>query len=378
MPPNLTDALVKRLSGTMEHSGMNAAREGLLAEQELTEADYQRGRIGREECDRILAAIEETRKRLGLGEQPSQRSRKLVLVADDEPNIVDTYAVTLRTNGYDVMKAYDGENAVGLAVENEPDVAVIGVVMPGMNGIEAARRILSACPQCKILLMLDNPESPLVDELWAFLNETHSSVEWKPMPIPSQELLADVASLASPLPEPSADDCARVEEALEKARARRSGQQQEESPQDLSEAAPPIREAAAQEIVERHRSNLDSTWNATLEYLERSIASSQTQPPRGTSRWSSVLGVVVLLVVVVVLAKVYAMMLVGILAFAAVIAVVVTVLYALVLMAQSDLEPGFKVIGIIALAATAILGIPRVLEFLDAGVSRLTDLIGFK
>jgi DNA-binding NarL/FixJ family response regulator len=52
-----------------------------------------------------------------------------------------------------VAEAGDGEQAVTLAVEMQPDVAVLDAAMPGVNGVEAARRIKAACPETALLIL---------------------------------------------------------------------------------------------------------------------------------------------------------------------------------------------------------------------------------
>ena len=57
-----------------------------------------------------------------------------VLVADDDPDIKELVAYRLERAGYDVITADDGLSALALAVEHRPDVAVLDVMMPGLDG----------------------------------------------------------------------------------------------------------------------------------------------------------------------------------------------------------------------------------------------------
>ncbi len=78
-----------------------------------------------------------------------------VLVADDHP--VFRYGMRAILGAEPdteiVGEAVDGEEAVSLAAELDPDVILMDVNMPGVNGIEAARRILEASPQTGILML---------------------------------------------------------------------------------------------------------------------------------------------------------------------------------------------------------------------------------
>jgi two-component system KDP operon response regulator KdpE len=59
-----------------------------------------------------------------------------VLVVDDEPQIVRALRINLSARGYDVMTAYDGKSALGVAVEGKPDVVVLDLGLPDIDGVE--------------------------------------------------------------------------------------------------------------------------------------------------------------------------------------------------------------------------------------------------
>lgn len=75
-----------------------------------------------------------------------------VLVVDDEQVIADTLAKILDLNGYDASAVYTGTAAVESARALQPDLVISDVIMPDMNGIEAAISIRGFLPSCKILL----------------------------------------------------------------------------------------------------------------------------------------------------------------------------------------------------------------------------------
>jgi DNA-binding response OmpR family regulator len=72
------------------------------------------------------------------GDQP------VILAADDDEDILALVAFRLGRSGYRVLQAHDGEEAVALAMEHEPDLAVLDVMMPKMDGFEVARRLRAA------------------------------------------------------------------------------------------------------------------------------------------------------------------------------------------------------------------------------------------
>lgn len=68
-------------------------------------------------------------------------TKSVVLVADDDRDILDLLAFRLGRAGYEVVSASDGEEALRLAVERKPDLAVLDVMMPKLDGYEVTRRM---------------------------------------------------------------------------------------------------------------------------------------------------------------------------------------------------------------------------------------------
>ena len=67
--------------------------------------------------------------------------RQQILVVDDEPSIVDAVATTLRYEGFDVREASTGRSALNAAQEAPPDLIVLDVMLPDLDGIEVTRRL---------------------------------------------------------------------------------------------------------------------------------------------------------------------------------------------------------------------------------------------
>jgi DNA-binding response OmpR family regulator len=69
-------------------------------------------------------------------------TKKRILIADDEPSIRFLYERELKKEGYEVVFAVNGQEALRLAREEKPDLVVLDIRMPGMDGIQALHRIL--------------------------------------------------------------------------------------------------------------------------------------------------------------------------------------------------------------------------------------------
>jgi len=66
-----------------------------------------------------------------------------VLVVDDEPRIVKFLKIKLKASGYEVLTANSGLEALKQVQENEPDLLILDVLMPGMDGFETLRKLRS-------------------------------------------------------------------------------------------------------------------------------------------------------------------------------------------------------------------------------------------
>ena len=79
-----------------------------------------------------------------MSDPASAADQPVILAADDDDDILQLVAFRLGRSGYRVLQAHDGEQALALAMEHEPDLAVLDVMMPKMDGLEVARRLRAA------------------------------------------------------------------------------------------------------------------------------------------------------------------------------------------------------------------------------------------
>ena len=70
-----------------------------------------------------------------------------LLVVEDEPNIRELLATSLRFAGFEVSVANDGRSAITSASERNPDLVVLDVMLPDMDGFEVTRRLRESRPR---------------------------------------------------------------------------------------------------------------------------------------------------------------------------------------------------------------------------------------
>lgn len=89
-----------------------------------------------------------------------------VLLADDHKIVRDGLRALLEQHNLKVIgEAEDGENALKLARESRPDIAIVDVSMPGLNGIEATRRIVSEAPRVKVIALSMHSDARFVGSM---------------------------------------------------------------------------------------------------------------------------------------------------------------------------------------------------------------------
>jgi DNA-binding NarL/FixJ family response regulator len=77
-----------------------------------------------------------------------------LLIVDDHPLTRDALASLLAQHGFDVAgQASDGTEAIALAAELEPDVILLDLSMPGLDGLDALPRLREAAPACEVVVL---------------------------------------------------------------------------------------------------------------------------------------------------------------------------------------------------------------------------------
>ena len=135
----------------------------------------------------------------------TEATESRVLVVDDEPQIRRALGINLRARGYEVDLAEDGEQALALAASHPPDVVVLDLGLPGIDGVEVIRGLRGWSRVPIIVLSVRDAESDKVAALDA------GADDYVTKPFGMDELLARLrAALRRAVP---ADEAAIVETA---------------------------------------------------------------------------------------------------------------------------------------------------------------------
>ena len=121
-------------------------------------------------------------------------TRNRVLIVDDEDVIAVTLSLIFRAMGYETRTAWSAEEAVELLEEWRPDLALVDVFLPGMNGVDFGIYLRCVSPQCKVVLVSGHPGS---GELRRDAARIGHEMELIPKPVHPRELLDRAAELLS-------------------------------------------------------------------------------------------------------------------------------------------------------------------------------------
>jgi CheY-like chemotaxis protein len=89
--------------------------------------------------------------------------RKKILIVDDEPAILIVSRRRLEANGYEVITAESGKEGIEKAVTCEPDLVLLDIIMPGLDGYEVCRRLKSSEKTREIPVIIFTASSPQDD-----------------------------------------------------------------------------------------------------------------------------------------------------------------------------------------------------------------------
>lgn len=118
-------------------------------------------------------------------------SIKKILIVDDSPTERHFLGELLTKNGFQVLSLESGEEAVARTEEIMPDLILMDVVMPGMNGFQATRTINRNEATKHIPIIMCTSKNQETDMVWA---KRQGAVEYVVKPVDPQELLTKIAA----------------------------------------------------------------------------------------------------------------------------------------------------------------------------------------
>jgi DNA-binding response OmpR family regulator len=114
---------------------------------------------------------------------------KLVLIADDDVDIVRFVALNLRLEGFDVVVASDGQDALDKALDVRPSLILLDTMMPRMDGYEVCSRFRDQRPDAAIPVIMLTAKSLDADRAMAF---TAGADDWVTKPFDPADLVSKV------------------------------------------------------------------------------------------------------------------------------------------------------------------------------------------
>ena len=100
-----------------------------------------------------------------------------VLIVDDEPAVRQLLGEFLSSRGYEVLQAADGLEAIATVESGKPDLVLLDVAMPGMDGVETLRQISVTAPATRVIMVTANTDISLTSRLLAL-----GAVDYIPKP----------------------------------------------------------------------------------------------------------------------------------------------------------------------------------------------------
>ena len=113
----------------------------------------------------------------------------LVLIADDDRDIVRFVALNLRLEGFDVVVANDGQDALDMALDVGPSLILLDTMMPRMDGYEVCSRLRDERPEARIPVIMLTAKSMEADRSMAY---TAGADDWVTKPFDPAVLVSKV------------------------------------------------------------------------------------------------------------------------------------------------------------------------------------------
>ena len=115
-----------------------------------------------------------------------------ILVVDDSPTETEAFRAVLEKNGHEVLNAENGADGVAVARQELPDLVLMDIVMPGLNGFQATRQ-LTRNPETKnIPVVIVTTKDQETDRVWG---KRQGASGYLVKPVSENRLLSEISSL---------------------------------------------------------------------------------------------------------------------------------------------------------------------------------------
>jgi twitching motility two-component system response regulator PilH len=115
----------------------------------------------------------------------------VVLIVDDSPTEQHVMSQLLTSRGFEVMLASDGAEALALAERSRPDVILMDIVMPGMNGYQATRTLTNDPSTSAIPIVMVTSKGQESDKVWGL---RQGAIDYMVKPVSPTDLVAKAQS----------------------------------------------------------------------------------------------------------------------------------------------------------------------------------------
>ena len=113
----------------------------------------------------------------------------VILIIDDSPTELHLFQKMLEKNGFDTLVADSGEEGLRQAKLRRPDCILMDVVMPGMNGFQATRKLTQDADTAGIPVIMITTKDQETDKIWAM---RQGAVEYIVKPVDAEQLVARI------------------------------------------------------------------------------------------------------------------------------------------------------------------------------------------
>ncbi len=112
-----------------------------------------------------------------------------VLIVDDSPTEVHVLKTMLEKNGFGVITATSGEQGIAVAKERKPDLVLMDIVMPGLNGFQATRQLTTNPETAHIPVIIVTTKNQETDRVWGL---RQGAKDYVTKPANEQELIGKI------------------------------------------------------------------------------------------------------------------------------------------------------------------------------------------